>query len=254
MARKLKPPPEKPSKAYLVSFGDTMTALLAFFIVLNSFSKEQTGANMYSGTGSFMNTSKNIGLPGGSLGDRSRLTAQKKAPSPIYAVANDKENSDSVKRDGPDSDPDDKRIIDRQTENFKRFLANIDKSFSLEETPPTKSQIVLDSFENLNKPKKGEPYRPLGKSAIRIAAEAIMKLGSDDFKLEVIVWSNMPGEKPMLRTMDKAIGVQEQIDAMFTLTPQQRSRLHVSSKPWLFADAIRPRLSFAISRLDLATD
>ncbi|MCA9059275.1 MAG: hypothetical protein KDA85_12285, partial [Planctomycetaceae bacterium] len=29
-----------PSQAYLLSFGDTMTALLAFFIVLNSLAKE----------------------------------------------------------------------------------------------------------------------------------------------------------------------------------------------------------------------
>ena len=31
-------------RAYLVSYGDTMTALLAFLIVLYTFAKEQTGA------------------------------------------------------------------------------------------------------------------------------------------------------------------------------------------------------------------
>ena len=95
MARKLKPPPDKPSKAYLVSFGDTMTALLAFFIVLNSFSKEQTGANMYSGTGSFRNAIAAIGVSGGELGDKSKLVIPKEAPSPIYAVPNDKGREDS---------------------------------------------------------------------------------------------------------------------------------------------------------------
>ena len=51
MARKKKLP-EPPSKAYLISFGDTMTALLAFFIVLNSLAQEQTGAKLHAGTGS----------------------------------------------------------------------------------------------------------------------------------------------------------------------------------------------------------
>ena len=78
MPRK-KTPISKPSKAYLISFGDTMTALLAFFIVLNAFAKEQTGANMYAGTGSFMSAKRTIALSGGEPGDRSRLLITKKA-------------------------------------------------------------------------------------------------------------------------------------------------------------------------------
>ena len=69
MAKKKKLEPSVPSKAYLVSFGDTMTALLAFFIVLNSLAKEQTGANMYSGTGSFVSAFSNSGLPGDLFGE-----------------------------------------------------------------------------------------------------------------------------------------------------------------------------------------
>lgn len=79
-----------------------------------------------------------------------------------------------------------------------------------------------------------------------------MKLGSGDFKLEIIVWSNLPGEKALLRSMDVAYQIQDQVDAIFTLTPEQRSRLSVTAKPWLFSDAIRPRLSFAISRMNTA--
>ena len=52
MARKQKAPGAGPNMAYLMSFGDTMTTLLAFFIVLNSLAKEQTGAKLYAGTGS----------------------------------------------------------------------------------------------------------------------------------------------------------------------------------------------------------
>lgn len=251
MARKPKPPPEKPSKAYLVSFGDTMTALLAFFIVLNSFSKEQTGANMYAGTGSFMNRATNSPLPGGEAGNRSKLVFQKKAPSPVYAVESEKK--DSASNRGPDESPDDERIIDRQTESFKRFLSDINDTYQVDETPPTKSQIVFDSFENLNRPQPDQPFYPLKKNAIKLASEAIMKLREKDFELEVVVWSNMPGEKPLLKAMEKALAIQLQIDSIFNLNNEQRSRLRVTSKPWLFSDAIRPRLSFVISRMDLAS-
>lgn len=254
MARKPKAPPEKPSKAYLVSFGDTMTALLAFFIVLNSFAKEQTGANMYSGTGSFMNAASSIGLPGGSMGNRSRLVVAKEAPSPIYAVESPNKDENSNERLGPDSDPDDKRVIDRQTESFKRFLSQVNKEYEVNETPPTRSQIVFDSFEKIRKPERGKPHLPMQTNATQIASEAIMKLGRADFKLEIVVWANMPARVSMNKAMKTATAVQKQVDTIFTLSPDQQSRLTVSAKPWLFSDAARPKMSFVISRLDLSEE
>lgn len=251
MARKPKAPPEKPSKAYLVSFGDTMTALLAFFIVLNSFAKEQTGSNMYSGTGSFVNAMSSIGLPGGALGKRSKQVIQKKAPAPVYAVASPDVDKDPNLRDGPDEDPDNHRIIDRQMENFKRFLSNVNKDFEVNEMEPTRSQIVFDSFENLRKPEEGQPHHPLQKDAIQIASEAIMRLGRADFRLEIVVWANMPGKVSLEKAMQNASAIQNQIESIFTLTPDQQARFNVTAKPWLFADAIRPRMSFVISRIDV---
>lgn len=251
MSRKQKAPPEKPSKAYLVSFGDTMTALLAFFIVLNSFAKEQTGANMYSGTGSFMNSMSSIGLSGGSLVDRSARVVQKKAPSPIYAVSSPDPEKDPKKRLGPDEDPDNQRVIDRQIENFKRFLTDVEKDFDVDELPPTKSQLVFDSFEKFRKPEQNQVHLPLQKNAIQTASEAIMRLGREDFRMEIIVWADMPGKVSLVRSMETAAAVHNQIDSIFNLTDAQRSRFTVSSKPWLFADALRPKMSIVISKLDV---
>ena len=70
MAKKQKPEMDGPSNAYLMSFGDTMTTLLAFFIVLNSLAAEQTGANLHSGTGSFIQTTRSMGLAGTFKGKR----------------------------------------------------------------------------------------------------------------------------------------------------------------------------------------
>lgn len=251
MARKPKGPPEKPSKAYLVSFGDTMTALLAFFIVLNSFAKEQTGSNMYSGTGSFVNAMSSIGLPGGAMGKRSKQVIQKKAPSPVYAVRSPEEDRDPNQRAGPDEDPDDHRIIDRQMENFKRFLSDVNKDFDVNELPPTQSQIVFDSFEKFRRPQDGVYLQPLQKDAIQIASEAIMRLGRADFRLEIVVWANIPSQVGLSKAMNIASGIQKQIESIFTLTDQQKSRFTVTAKPWLFSDAARPKVSFVISRIDL---
>ena len=249
MARKKKQPSPPPSKAYLVSFGDTMTALLAFFIVLNSFAKDQTGANMHSGTGSFVNAVSSIGLPGQYPGNRTNLMTQKVAPTPLYAIESP-EPTENGNRLGPDSDPNEERIIDRQTDEFKRFLSEMNRQFQVEEQPPTRSQIVFDSFEKLRKKKKNSTVvEPLKENAIQIASEAISQLRSDQYELEIVVWATMPSKTALKRSMDTAIAIQNQIDAAFTLDQSQRSRISTSSKPWLFVDAIRPKISFVLSRM-----
>lgn len=258
MSRRKKAPPSKPSKAYLVSFGDTMTALLAFFIVLNSFAKDQTGANMYSGTGSFINAMSSIGLPGDYPGDRTSQVYDKTAPAPIYAVSDQDEDKNSDSRLGPDDDPDNKRIIDRQTEEFKRFLNEVNRTFDVADQPPTASQIVFDSFEKLARPRSANDdpanvdpkYAPLQKNAIQIASEAISKLGSNQYELEVVVWANMPSPIAMKKSMVTAIAIQNQIDRSFNFTPEQRTRISTAAKPWLFVDAARPKVSFILSRMD----
>lgn len=248
MSRKQKEPDAKPSKAYLVSFGDTMTALLAFFIVLNSFAQEQTGANMYSGTGSFMNASNSIGLPGGLMGTRSRYMEQRKSPSPIYAVESEKKDSEDHL--GPDEEIDQQAIIDRQTDDFKRFLSEMRDRFPVTEEPPTKSQIVLDSFEQFNRSENDEVVPPLGDNAMMVAAQAMMRLGRDDFKLEIVVWANMPSHKALLKATDVAFRIEEQMAGNFALTEEQLGRLRFSAKPWLFSDSPRPKVSFVISVIE----
>jgi flagellar motor protein MotB len=258
MSRKKKPPASKPSKAYLVSFGDTMTALLAFFIVLNSFAKDQTGANMHSGTGSFVNAISSIGLPGTKPGKRTHLMTQKKAPAPLYAVHSSDENTNAPGRLGPDSEPDQMRIIDRQTEEFKRFLTEISRQHDVEEQLPTRGQIVLDSFEKFQRQdtpsvlKREEIWRPLQENAVEVASEAISQLTRPEFELEIVVWAPIPSSTSIKRTLETAAAIESQIENSFTLDRLQQSRISYSVKPWLFVDAKRPKVSFILSRLDLS--
>lgn len=245
MARKKKQF-SKPSKAYLLSFGDTMTALLAFFIVINSLAKEQTGAKMYAGTGSFVAAIKSVGVPGLMFGDRSSNVVEQQAPAPIYAFDDRKNEYDKEQTVGPDDVEDGRRVIDRQAENFQRFLNEIERQFPVREDAPIRSQVVIDSFERFEK----GTDELLGKNGLQAASDAISQLDNPEFDLEVVVWAKMPSPKAMATAMDQAEKIQTQIDKRFFLTDQKRRRLRFSAMPWLFSDAKRPIMSFVVSRMD----
>lgn len=243
MSRKQKPPPKKPSKAYLVSFGDTMTALLAFFIVLNSFASDQTGAQMHAGTGSFIRSSTKTGSAGGKFGDRSGQNFDRKGHTPVYAVAeNDPANG---KKNGSGADNANDSVINRQAENFQRFLNEMNYRFDVTAESPTQSQIVFDSFE-----KFGADKNILGPNAIQLASDAFMSLSDESFELEVIVWATMPSEFALKKSTELAKEVESQLFKSFSLSGRQRQRFSVSAQPWLFVDAARPKVSFVLSRID----
>jgi hypothetical protein len=244
MAKKERRPPSKPNMGYLVSFGDTMTALLAFFIVLNSLAKEQTGANLHAGTSSFSSAFKDLATPGSMSTDRTKQAITQDYPSPIYALKNDKlKSTDAHQGIGPDEKDDNGRVIDRDQDNFKRFLNELNHQFQLNEQPATKSQIVFDSFERLL---TGES--PLDENGVKLAAKAIPMLRSSNYRVEIIVWSRTPSEFAMNEAFNHTVLIKNQLSKSFFLTPMQEEQIRFSAKPWLFADAKRPIVSFVVSR------
>lgn len=57
-------PPKKGAPAWMVSFGDMMTLILTFFILLVSLSKELSEGLVAKGVGSFLVALRSFGLPG----------------------------------------------------------------------------------------------------------------------------------------------------------------------------------------------
>src|SRR5271163_4367944 len=51
------------TNAWMMSYADMATTLLAMFIVLSTMGKDQTGISLYNGTGSFINAQESFGLP-----------------------------------------------------------------------------------------------------------------------------------------------------------------------------------------------
>lgn len=243
MAKKKKAPDAGPSKAYLVSFGDTMTALLAFFIVLNSLATEQTGAKMHAGTGSFVNAFSNSGTPGHLSGNRSADMYQGTALAPIYALPENMDKNASEGDVGPDDTHKRDQIKDRNRDDFQRFLTQMDREFGIETEPPIIDQVVFDSFASF----KQKPWG-LSDHAIQLASEMIPRLRKEDYKLEVIIWTPVPGKVTIDKTLYQSINVKMEIENKFWLKPEERKKVRYGVKPWLFSDAKRPLISFILSK------
>ena len=243
MGKRKKLEPSVPSKAYLVSFGDTMTALLAFFIVLNSLAKEQTGAAMYSGTGSFVSSFTNSGMPGALPGKRSRDMLQQEAQKPIYALSENMDKNDG--QVGPDNSDSHDRIRDREKNEYQKFLQALEDEYGVKQHAPLTDQIVFDSFERFDK-RTGE----MSRHALELISEALNRVRTTNSKIEIIAWADMPSPGSMRRHLDKTMAMRREVKAKFWIDEKSESRISFRVKPWLFSDAKRPVVSIVLSSID----
>ncbi len=181
-----------PNNAYLMSFGDTMTTLLAFFIVLNSLAEDQTGANLYKGTGSFVRAMNTLGLSGHITGDGSHLAIAQSHTHPDYIAPSD-EATDEQESLGPDENANDIRVIDRETEDFQRFINELQRVSRVAAEAETRSAAVFDFFTPLQQtsPRLSSAYH-------RSLAEVLPLLYRPGYVLDVVVWATSPN--PTART------------------------------------------------------
>lgn len=235
----------EPSKAYLVSFGDTMTALLAFFIVLNSLAKEQTGAAMYSGTGSFARAFKSkSGSAGMMPGNRSKYVIQAAHPKPIYGLQDNLEKNEETERTkGPD-DEGDERIMDRDQEQFQKFLKQMQQVMDVKEAPTRVDQTVVDAFGSII-----NDEGKFSKQAEELITRASTHLRRSDTSVELIFWAKMPSPAIFRESLDESVQVRDKIYETFWIREDAKDRFLIRVKPWLFADAKRPIYSLVFSRL-----
>jgi len=230
----------------LISFGDTMTALLAFFIVLNSLAKEQTGAKMHAGTGSFKtSTQDTFGLANKIGVKRSKQPFQLESNSPKYVVP-DPDGKSEPNPKGPDDNPDDKRIIDRQKEEFHRFLQEVRRLKSeIEREPSVAGEATFDVLSKI--PSEGSVINKDLLAALKRVAPMLRRGGHE---VEIIVWSTMPSEGAWTRGFGQAKQIREETVALLGLPPNQRKKLTATSRPWFSETLKRPTVTVALRRIE----
>lgn len=242
MPRKKRCPPSGPNQGYLVSFGDTMTALLAFFIVLNSLAEEQTGANLHSGTGSFVKALKSFGVPGIFSSQLSAQAFQLEAPAPLYIVPADEDEDVTNKSTGDEHTIDRQRIIDREHEDFQRFLNEVDRWHEISMEPSVDGEVAFDLFAKLETETGRAPPELL--SAARQVAPVLRR---DGYEAEIIVWATTPSMTAWPRAIKQADKLKQEVAEYLQLKAPDE-KLKSSGRSWGSKTAKRPSVSLVVRR------
>ena len=244
MARKKKCP-SGPNNGYLISFGDTMTALLAFFIVLNSLAEEQNGAALHAGTGSFMSNAQSFGLPSAVGTDSSAQAFQLDAISPKYVVPDPEDKGDTAGGKGPDEEPDNQRIVDRQQEDFHRFLQEVRRINKLTPAPDVAGEVSFDVLEKL------PSDSPLMTNDLKAALNGVSPmLRRSNYVAELTVWCTTPSKSAWTRAIGQSQQLHKEAIEYLRLSTDQQHRFTANAQPWISRDVKRPSVSVTLKRLE----
>lgn len=230
-----------PNQSYMISFGDTMTALLAFFIVLNSLASEQTGANLYSGTGSFIQATDSLGVPGIFPHGQSLHAVQLKTSSPLYRIEDPEDGS--KRGTGPDDENENLYIRDRELDDFERFLNEFERLYQATKQEQVIGEVAFDRHSPL--PKKGTL---LDQSLKQLFREIRPQLMRNQTEAEIIVWTPMPSAKSWQRSAQVANQLRIESASYLQLNELNSSRLSSSSKQWMNSDIERPVMTLILRR------
>lgn len=219
-----------------------MTALLAFFIVLNSLAKEQTGANLQAGTGSFVQAFKGKGGSGKPGSGTVSQGFQMPEAAPRYVIPTDNEEEATGLPTGTDDTYQNERVLNRQEEDFQRFIQEIQRLHSAEELPKITGEVTFDVFGVL--PSEPPYMNDELKQILIDSAPAVRRPGHS---LQLIVWARMPSESAWRRAIQQAQGLRK--EARQLLGPAaDRFPIEATGQPWISQSARRPGASVVIQR------
>lgn len=228
--RKRKTPDKKPDpEAWMMSYGDMATILLAMFIVLSTLGKDQTGLNLMQGLESWRDSRQFFGLGGTS--PRSARVQQMQFPGRTYSVP------DPWSRDQNDRDA----VLDAEQEDLDRLLNWLKDSFDLRRVQAPAAQATVEEFE---------PFRNgrLSPAQHRRLEPLIPVLADRDHRIFVVVWASMPSETALLRAAAEAAALASEIRTLTGL-PLGGDRLTAVGQPWAFPDKRRPVYTLTLERV-----
>jgi hypothetical protein len=225
------------SLAWMVSYADMATILLAMFIVLSTCSKDQTGLTLYHGTGSFDRATQSFGLPGLMPNSLRMVSLSNSGPSHSFPPP-----AEWKKNQGPDPNTPD-RVIDSEEERFQYFLTELGHALPVNKLPRPMGQATMDLFEPLD---RNPPY--LKEFHRQNILPLLPLLRNKQIQIQVVVWAGIPVDSAIVRSATQANGIVDALTASTALTPAERSRLVGVGQCWRYRDVRRPVVSFVVTR------
>lgn len=218
-----------------------MTALLAFFIVLNSLAQEQTGAKLHAGTGSFIRAFQGKG-GAGSPGNKTVSQAfQMPKASAVYVIPDEGEASTDIPT-GTDDTEESERIINRQEEEFQRFIQEVSRRHDMEKLPDLTGDVNFDVFGVM-------PLEPpfMSEELKQIALDSAPMFRRPGHTIQLTVWARMPSQKAWMRAVRQAEALRQEIRELLGPSADLYA-IEATGQPWISETAKRPAVSLVISR------
>lgn len=240
------------ANAWMMSYADMATILLAMFIVLSTFAQDQSGISLYYGTGSFRAAVTSFGLPG--LTSNSSQVVPLKAPGPQHtlpsqgadAAGPSPHNARDLERGSGSSGSASPRIIDAEEENFQNFLKDMDRNFPTAKQPRSGRQTSLDFFD---KPEKAPPYLTDSQRE-QIAPLLALVRRSNNYRMQLIIWAGTPRDTAIARSANQAADIVADLAANAGLDADARKRFIAVGQSWPYSDVQRPAMSVVVTRTD----
>ena len=231
------------TEGWMMSYADMATILLAMFIVLSTLGKDQTGVNLYNGTGSFRKALDEFGLPG--MFGTSSQPVQFSYSAPHYAIDEPQGGPGKGQGSGTGDEGPPSRTIDGEQEQMQRFLQEMGRRFPVEKVPRTEGQAVIDFYERL---KSSPPY--LLPSQSEVIWQTISVLQRNNFRVFLVVWTPTPAASAWVRAAKQAQVLVAEVAETAQLSAQARSRLIPLGNAWRYPDLQRPVMSLVIVKTE----
>ena len=163
--------------------------------------------------------------------------------SPLYVVPDDENSPPEPNGTGPDENADQLRVIDREVEDFERFLNEMGRFASV--TPETQNQGEI-TFDIFNRISEQPPY--LNGTFVNAFKQAVPLISQPAYEMEIVVWATTPSKTAWARATRQATGLRSEFVTKAGLSDEARSRTAAVGRPWLFSDVKRPVLSIVVRR------
>ena len=226
--------------SWIVSYGDLVTTLLCFFIILSALAEDQTGVKLCIGLNSFRNRPLLADISG--MHNRTRKTVPLKAPGPSVIPKSQDGNKNGS--GGGDPDEPEARNLDAELEQFQWYLKEMERNFDLGKLPKVEGQTIVDVHEPLQK----DPIRP-GVNGQKTLLQMINVLARGDYRVTVIVWATMPSASAWKRATTQSQAITSQAANLLRLSGEARDQLHTQGRIWQHSERRRPVFSVVVAKL-----